>query len=131
MLGEDETLAKNRLVLLCQNCRLVNGQAPPSVKTLEELGKWRCQSCGAWNGTQTEALKVVQEMTEKRPEKRPVSTVKSEKEELDVSRSAIGEPESQYAEEEEGTSGADHSSKSGSVTRRTTRSAGKAELEGI
>lgn len=50
LLGEDETQAKNRIVLICQNCRLVNGQAPPGVKTLEDLGRWRCGSCGAWNG---------------------------------------------------------------------------------
>ncbi|KAI1942711.1 hypothetical protein LOZ66_001117 [Ophidiomyces ophidiicola] len=49
LLGEDETLPKNRLVLICQQCRLVNGQAPPGVRTEEELGVWRCGSCGAWN----------------------------------------------------------------------------------
>ncbi|KIW20048.1 hypothetical protein PV08_00623 [Exophiala spinifera] len=63
MLGEDETAAKNRLVLLCSNCRLVNGQAPPGVKTLEELGRWRCSTCGAWNGVESEGAKVVKEIT--------------------------------------------------------------------
>ena len=62
LLGEDETLAKNRLALICSNCRLVNGQAPPGVKTPEGLGKWKCGSCGAWNGDETEAAKVVKEM---------------------------------------------------------------------
>lgn len=52
MLGEDETLAKNRLALICVNCRLVNGQAPPGVRSLEEVGRWRCGSCGAWNGVE-------------------------------------------------------------------------------
>ena len=52
LLGEDETLAKNRLVLICQNCRLVNGQAPPGVKALEEIGSWRCGGCGARNGVE-------------------------------------------------------------------------------
>jgi endoplasmic reticulum junction formation protein lunapark len=52
MLGEDETLAKNRLALICTNCRLVNGQAPPGTRTLEEIGRWRCGSCGAWNGVE-------------------------------------------------------------------------------
>jgi hypothetical protein len=52
LLGEDETQARNRVVLLCQQCRLVNGQAPPGIKDLEELGRWRCGGCGAWNGTE-------------------------------------------------------------------------------
>ncbi|KAL1965486.1 hypothetical protein VTN77DRAFT_5742 [Rasamsonia byssochlamydoides] len=59
LLGEDETLPRNRLALICQDCRLVNGQAPPGVKTLEELGRWRCGSCGAWNGVESEAKKVL------------------------------------------------------------------------
>lgn len=50
LLGEDETLPHNRLALICQTCRLVNGQAAPGVKTLEEVGRWRCGGCGAWNG---------------------------------------------------------------------------------
>ncbi|KAI5305840.1 hypothetical protein KEM56_003165 [Ascosphaera pollenicola] len=50
LLGEDETSPKNRIVLLCEQCRTVNGQAPPGVKTLGELGKWRCGFCGGWNG---------------------------------------------------------------------------------
>jgi hypothetical protein len=59
LLGEDETQPKNRLVLICNSCRLVNGQAPPGVKSLEELGRWRCGSCGAWNGVESEAKKVL------------------------------------------------------------------------
>lgn len=52
MLGEDETLAKNRLALICANCRLVNGQAAPGVRSLGGIGRWRCGSCGAWNGAE-------------------------------------------------------------------------------
>jgi hypothetical protein len=59
LLGEDETLPRNRLVLICQNCRLVNGQTPPGIKTLEEIGRWRCGSCGAWNGEESEAKKML------------------------------------------------------------------------
>ncbi|PYI20784.1 hypothetical protein BO99DRAFT_401471 [Aspergillus violaceofuscus CBS 115571] len=59
LLGEDETQPKNRMVLICATCRLVNGQAPPGVKSLEELGRWRCGSCGAWNGEESEAKKVL------------------------------------------------------------------------
>ena len=62
LLGEDETLPKNRVALLCSNCRLVNGQAPPGVKSLEEIGRWRCGGCGGWNGIENEAAKVVQEI---------------------------------------------------------------------
>lgn len=46
LLGEDETLPGARLALICSNCRLVNGQAPPGVKRLEDVGKWRCGGCG-------------------------------------------------------------------------------------
>lgn len=63
LLGEDEAAAKNRLVLLCSRCRLVNGQAPPGIRTLEELGRWRCSGCGAWNGVENEGTKVVKEIT--------------------------------------------------------------------
>ena len=59
LLGEDETQPKNRLALICSTCRIVNGQAPPGVKTLEELGRWRCGNCGAWNGEESEAKKVL------------------------------------------------------------------------
>ncbi|KKK21186.1 hypothetical protein ARAM_004672 [Aspergillus rambellii] len=59
LLGEDETQPKNRIVLICTTCRLVNGQAPPGVKSLEELGRWRCGSCGAWNGEESAAKKVL------------------------------------------------------------------------
>ncbi|GBF65351.1 endoplasmic reticulum junction formation protein [Trichophyton mentagrophytes] len=50
LLGEDETLPKNRLALICVHCRLVNGQAAPGIRTLEEVGRWRCVGCGGWNG---------------------------------------------------------------------------------
>ncbi|KKY18329.1 hypothetical protein UCRPC4_g05040 [Phaeomoniella chlamydospora] len=65
LLGEDETLPKNRLVLICSECRLVNGQAPPGVKSLDDFGKWRCGGCGAWNGQESETRKVLQAMREK------------------------------------------------------------------
>lgn len=50
LLGEDETQPKNRLALICGECRLVNGQAPPGTRTLEDVGRWRCSGCKAWNG---------------------------------------------------------------------------------
>lgn len=65
LLGEDETSPKNRIVLICKHCRLVNGQAPPGVKRMEELGNWRCVGCGGWNGEVDEGAKMVEEMKER------------------------------------------------------------------
>ncbi|KAK7428083.1 hypothetical protein QQZ08_005322 [Neonectria magnoliae] len=62
LLGEDETALKNRIVLICQACRLVNGQAPPGTKTLSELGPWKCMSCGALNGELDEGKRIVNEV---------------------------------------------------------------------
>jgi hypothetical protein len=52
LLGEDETQAKNRFALICSECRLVNGQAPPGAHSLQDVGRWRCGGCSAWNGTE-------------------------------------------------------------------------------
>lgn len=62
LLGEDETAPKNRIVLICQSCRLINGQAPPGTKTLSELGSWKCMSCGATNGEMDEGKRIVNEV---------------------------------------------------------------------
>ncbi|KAI9681526.1 MAG: hypothetical protein M1817_002810 [Caeruleum heppii] len=62
LLGEDETLPKNRVALICQHCRLVNGQAPPGIKGLEDVGKWRCGGCGGWNGEESVGKKLVAEI---------------------------------------------------------------------
>ncbi|KAK4215892.1 hypothetical protein QBC37DRAFT_385970 [Rhypophila decipiens] len=62
LLGEDETAAKNRIVLICGRCRLVNGQAPPGTKSLSELGSWKCMSCGAVNGEMDEGKRIVREV---------------------------------------------------------------------
>ncbi|KAI1744734.1 hypothetical protein F4680DRAFT_405833 [Xylaria scruposa] len=62
MLGEDETAPKNRIVLICGKCRLVNGQAPPGVKDVAELGTWKCMGCGATNGELDEGKKIIQEV---------------------------------------------------------------------
>ncbi|KAK2759991.1 hypothetical protein FQN54_002727 [Arachnomyces sp. PD_36] len=66
LLGEDETLPKNRLALICAQCRLINGQAPPGVKNLEEVGRWRCGGCGSWNGhdSASEARRVIADIQE-------------------------------------------------------------------
>ncbi|KAI0839374.1 hypothetical protein F5Y06DRAFT_286408 [Hypoxylon sp. FL0890] len=62
MLGEDEMAPKNRIVLICQNCRLVNGQAPPGTRSLAELGTWKCISCGSLNGEMDEGKKIIREV---------------------------------------------------------------------
>lgn len=62
LIGEDETAAKNRIVLICKKCRLVNGQAPPGTKRLSEIGKWKCMSCGAANGEMDEGRRIVREV---------------------------------------------------------------------
>jgi hypothetical protein len=59
LLGDDETSPKNRMALICSQCRLVNGLAPPGAKSVEAVGRWRCSSCGAWNGKEDETAKVV------------------------------------------------------------------------
>lgn len=63
LLGDDETKPGSRVVLICRECRLVNGQAPPGVKRPEDVGGWRCMGCRAWNGPRGEverALKGVE-----------------------------------------------------------------------
>lgn len=78
LLGEDETSPKNRVALICQNCRLVNGQAPPGTKSLSDLGRWRCFGCGSMNGEEDEAVKVVQEMKERIEIQEPASPTSGE-----------------------------------------------------
>lgn len=59
LLGEDEMQPRNRMAMICGSCRLVNGQAPPGIKTPEELGRWRCGSCGSWNGVESETNQIL------------------------------------------------------------------------
>ncbi len=62
LLGEDEMAAKNRIVLICRNCRLVNGRAPPGTASLAELGLWKCMACGTVNGEVDEGKRIVKEV---------------------------------------------------------------------
>lgn len=64
VLGEDETLPRNRLALICHHCRLVNGQAPPGVQRLEDVGKWRCAGCSTMNGEEKEETELLNRMKE-------------------------------------------------------------------
>ncbi|EJT79905.1 hypothetical protein GGTG_04987 [Gaeumannomyces tritici R3-111a-1] len=67
LLGEDETAAKNRIVLICGQCRLVNGQAPPGAKSLADMGRWRCMGCGAMNGEDASSgRRIIKEVLQER-----------------------------------------------------------------
>ena len=70
LLGEDETLPRNRLALICHDCRLVNGQAPPGVQRLEDVGKWKCAGCGHMNGEEKEEIKLLKKIKEHAPPSR-------------------------------------------------------------
>ncbi|KAF8473130.1 hypothetical protein BDZ91DRAFT_714042 [Kalaharituber pfeilii] len=58
LIGEDETAAKARYALICSNCRMVNGLAPPGTKSLDEIGRWGCARCGTMNGKDNPLLAV-------------------------------------------------------------------------
>lgn len=62
ILGEDETRPANRMALICSHCRLVNGQAPPGVKRLEDVGRWRCAECHSWNGKENVVQQILQDV---------------------------------------------------------------------
>ncbi|KAJ2905651.1 Protein lunapark [Zalerion maritima] len=62
LLGEDEMAPRNRIVLICSRCRLVNGQAPPGTKTLGDVGQWKCMGCGFVNGSEEEGRKILREL---------------------------------------------------------------------
>lgn len=90
LLGDDETLPKNRIVLVCQSCRLVNGQAPPGTRSLAEMGVWRCMACHAVNGEQEkdEGTRIVEEVLAQQDdeeEEEVKAQIKSEDEAVDVS----------------------------------------------
>lgn len=79
LLGEDETASKNRIVLICQNCRLVNGQAPPGTHNLSDLGMWKCMGCGASNGEVDEGKRIVREVLSQDVDKNgPTNSAKSD-----------------------------------------------------
>lgn len=63
LMGEDETQPINRLALICLHCRLVNGQAPPGVRNLEDVGLWRCSGCRRLNGQESEAKRIADDIS--------------------------------------------------------------------
>ncbi|TVY90988.1 Endoplasmic reticulum junction formation protein lunapark [Lachnellula willkommii] len=93
LMGEDETSPKNRMALICQSCRLVNGQAPPGTNSPTDLGKWRCFGCGAWNGEEDEAMKAVKEMKEKIEQDPPIANEDSSTDAVEVGKDSDGKYE--------------------------------------
>jgi endoplasmic reticulum junction formation protein lunapark len=69
ILGEDETAPKNRIVLICKQCRLVNGQAPPGTESLAQIGTWKCMACGFLNGEMDEGKKIMREILDQQAKK--------------------------------------------------------------
>jgi endoplasmic reticulum junction formation protein lunapark len=98
-MGEDEALPTNRLALFCTSCRLVNGLAPPGVRTLEELGKWRCGSCGAWNGVEAQPVPIPGVEQKKSKDKEMKKEVEEEKEEEVEEDKDKGEEEAEHNQE--------------------------------
>lgn len=74
LLGEDEANPKNRLALICMKCRLVNGQAPPGVKQLEDVGRWRCSGCGTMNGVESEGKRIIKEIQQRSVSEEEISS---------------------------------------------------------
>ncbi|KAK4200115.1 hypothetical protein QBC40DRAFT_73412 [Triangularia verruculosa] len=104
LLGEDETAAKNRIVLICAKCRLVNGQAPPGTKSLAEIGKWKCMACGATNGEIDEGKRIVQEVLEGRGAGTKAESIAGTTDDEGRSSSEIVEVERDVATEPQGLS---------------------------
>ncbi|MCJ1389906.1 hypothetical protein MMC18_002763 [Xylographa bjoerkii] len=111
LLGEDETLPKNRIVLICKKCRLVNGQAPPGVKQLEDVGTWRCSGCGTMNGEDSDGKKLVADIKRKIASEKGATPIKakeipmspSDEGDDEVVLASLEDPESdvtQYSDEE-------------------------------
>lgn len=82
LLGEDETQPKNRLALICSECRLVNGLAPPGARTLEDVGRWRCSGCRAWNGKEKVEEDTISQLVQGWEEERRGEMMGKRKEEV-------------------------------------------------
>ncbi|KAL8761034.1 MAG: hypothetical protein Q9184_002800 [Pyrenodesmia sp. 2 TL-2023] len=95
VLGEDETLPRNRLALICHHCRLVNGQVPPGVQRLEDVGKWRCAGCSTMNGKEMEETELLNQIKER------TTTPKIEFEEAEEKSAALDTSSSEDCEEED------------------------------
>jgi len=70
VLGEDETSAKNRFALICKNCRMVNGLAPPGTRSLNDMDEWGCARCGTMNGGRKYPVAVPEEFKHEEKEEK-------------------------------------------------------------
>jgi hypothetical protein len=126
LLGEDETQAKNRFALICSECRLVNGQAPPGAHSLQDVGRWRCGGCSAWNGTEKaredDVVRLVQGWEAERKAKDEVSLeggIDSDNRETEDDGVVVGEDSE---EEQGGVLGEMESEEDTTPPSRSTRS---------
>ncbi|KAL1866687.1 hypothetical protein Daus18300_006631 [Diaporthe australafricana] len=106
LLGEDETAAKNRIVLICNQCRLVNGQAPPGTNSLAEVGLWKCMGCGAGNGEENEGKRILKEVLGGRSESVERTDEGNESDLVEVRGDEASEEDSVSLRDEEEGSGA-------------------------
>lgn len=113
LLGEDETAAKNRIVLICSSCRLVNGQAPPGTTSLAQIGMWRCMACHATNNEESETKKLIEEALADAYEEDGDTEIKDDQEEDEADTSGV----MVEVEGEEGSTALDK----GSVRKRNTK----------
>jgi hypothetical protein len=130
ILGDDETQAKNRLVLICSNCRLVNGQAPPGARTEEDIGKWRCSECKTLNGVESEEKRVLKHAAQRELEPQPPRRAATD---LGTATRPLGEDFEHVSEEidsdEDQEIGADGDTKGddGAPPAKSTRSAARSK----
>ncbi|KAL8917930.1 MAG: hypothetical protein Q9208_007673 [Pyrenodesmia sp. 3 TL-2023] len=130
VLGEDETLPRNRLALICHHCRLVNGQAPPGVQRLEDVGKWRCAGCSTMNGEEKEETELLNQIKERTvTPKMKVEEAGDKSIALDTSTPEESEKEDMYNGEEDGKL-LDGESSGGEDGNRQTRGAATGAQKG-
>ena len=127
LLGEDESLPGKRLALICKDCRLVNGQAPPGVKRMEDVGRWRCAGCGTMNGEENEVKKLVESIKNEAPvtEESSIPVSKTEGAKKHPEKDEVEDEESdvtQYSSEEETDKAP---AEAETPRRRSTRQRGK------
>lgn len=90
------------------------------MRTLEELGRWRCSACGSWNGV--DARKAAREVVETARREGGVDDVADNGWE-EVSKAQDGADQDVEMEEAEGSTGRDGAAGGGErVSKRVTRS---------
>ncbi|RPA83616.1 hypothetical protein BJ508DRAFT_413292 [Ascobolus immersus RN42] len=110
LVGEDETSAKARYALICQNCRMVNGLAPPGTADPAEVEKWGCARCGFWNGKEiVRAKESRSEVGEDLVKKSRPSRKTPKKSSRKSRRKVETESESEDSEASEASAGAEES----------------------